>query len=159
VIFGAGSLTHWLIRLLRYANSRIQDRIHIIVTSDDWEGLKISKRLGAEDVILLDENCHEEVLVERLRGSIRHGIQMTVCLTQDDRSQKRAVQCLGEEGVLVIPEFSFVESELSKIKHLEVVEVPRGTVVCRIQWKTLPQLQFGLIFYDFVIFRKFCELL
>lgn len=127
VIFGAGALTHWMIKLLRYANSSTQDRFHIIVASDDWEGLKISQKLGAEQVIMLDENCHEGVLIERLRGSVR-GIHMAICLTQDERMHKRAAESLVPEGVLVIPELSSFETENLEGKKLQVVEVPRGDV-------------------------------
>ncbi|XP_055334864.1 uncharacterized protein LOC129585952 isoform X2 [Paramacrobiotus metropolitanus] len=128
VIFGAGSLTHWLIRLLRYSHSRIADRIHIIVASDDWEGLKIAQKLGAEEVLFLGEDCHEQVLVERMKGYVRGGIQMSICLAHDERLQKRSAGCLMDGGVLVIPEFSLTaESDLVENKQLRIVEVPKGT--------------------------------
>lgn len=129
LIFGAGSLTHWLVRLLRYSSSRLKDKIHIIVASDDWEGLKIAQQLGAEEVVLLDERKHEERLIEKLQAILAKSIEMSVCLTHEERSQKRAVRCLSRDGVLVIPEFSMAaESEVVAEKNLEVVEVPRGDV-------------------------------
>ncbi|OQV21330.1 hypothetical protein BV898_04811 [Hypsibius exemplaris] len=129
VIMGAGCLAHWLIRLLALSNSAIRDRIHIAVASDDWEGLKIARTLGAEEVVLLDENCHEEVLAERLRDSFADGVQMAISLCPDERLQDRAIRCLDKGGFLVVPSGSISgDFQNGKKQDLQVLAAPCGSV-------------------------------
>ena len=136
--------------LLRATNQNIKDKLHIDVASDDWEALKFAQKHGAEEVVLLEENIHEDALVVRLKDSLVHSINMAICLTQDERIQKRAAKSVTTNGVLVIPEHSLVPEDNQENSHLRVVETPRGnieTLQALIQLIARHEVSFPLFFY------------